>query len=216
MRALIRELFETTLLALLIFLLLHVSIGNRRVDGPSMNPTLTHGQRVIVNKLRYLSFSSDGPVARLPFVDFGDQERLYAFEPPERGDVVVFHSLYEDDRDLVKRVIAVPGETVEIKRGVVFVDGVELDEPYIIGPERGDMPPLLCAGRRLLRPRGQPAGQQRLAKLRRRAHREHRWTCMALRLAARRHWHTQGPAVAVDGGPLRPPSGGVSIGGTPT
>ena len=142
MRALVRELFETTLLALLIFLLLHVSIGNRRVDGPSMNPTLTHGQRVIVNKLRYLSFSSDGPVARLPFVDFGDQERLYAFEPPERGDVVVFHSLYEDDRDLVKRVIAVPGETVEIKRGVVFVDGVELDEPYIIGPERGDMPPL--------------------------------------------------------------------------
>ena len=142
MRALIRELFETTLLALLIFLLLHVSIGNRRVDGPSMNPTLTHGQRVIVNKLRYLSFSSDGPVARLPFVDFGDQQRLYAFEPPERGDVVVFHSLYGDDRDLVKRVIAVPGETVEIKRGVVFVNGVELDEPYVVGRDRWDMPSL--------------------------------------------------------------------------
>ena len=142
MRALIRELFETTLLALLIFLLLHVSIGNRRVDGPSMNPTLTHGQRVIVNKLRYLSFNSDGPVARLPFVDFGDQQRLYAFEPPERGDVVVFHSLYGDDRDLVKRVIAVPGETVEIKRGVVFVNGVELDEPYVVGRDRWDMPSL--------------------------------------------------------------------------
>ena len=115
MRALIRELFETTLLALLIFLLLHVSIGNRRVDGPSMNPTLVHGQRVMVNKLSYLSFSSDGPVGRLPFVDAGDEERLYAFEQPERGDVVVFRSLYEDDRDLVKRVIAVPGETVEIQ-----------------------------------------------------------------------------------------------------
>ena len=142
MRALIRELFETTLLALLIFLLLHVSIGNRRVDGPSMNPTLVHGQRVIVNKLSYLSFSSDGPVGRLPFVDAGDEERLYAFEQPERGEVVIFQSLYEDDRDLVKRVIAVPGETVEIKRGVVFVDGVELDEPYVIGRDRWDMPPL--------------------------------------------------------------------------
>ena len=142
MRAVLRELFETTLLALLIFLLLHVSIGNRRVDGPSMNPTLVHGERVIVNKLSYLSFRSDGPVGRLPVVDFEDEDRLYAFEPPERGDVVVFRSLYEDDRDLVKRVIAVPGETVEIRQGVVFVDGVELDEPYIIGPERGDMPPL--------------------------------------------------------------------------
>ena len=142
MRAVLRELCETTLLALLIFMLLHVSIGNRRVDGPSMNPTLEHGQRVIVNKLSYLSFRSDGPVGRLPFVDTGDEERLYAFESPRTGDVVVFRSLYEDDRDLVKRVIGVPGETVEIGRGVVFVDGVELDEPYVIGRDRWDMPPL--------------------------------------------------------------------------
>ena len=142
MRAVLRELCETTLLALLIFMLLHVSIGNRRVDGPSMNPTLEHGQRVIVNKLSYLSFAPDGPVGRLPFVDTGDEERLYAFESPRTGDVVVFRSLYEDDRDLVKRVIGVPGETVEIGRGVVFVDGVELDEPYVIGRDRWDMPPL--------------------------------------------------------------------------
>ena len=142
MRAVLRELFETTLLALLIFLLLHVSIGNRRVDGPSMNPTLVHGQRVIVNKLSYMSFSPDGPIGRLPFVDAGDEERLYPFDPPAKGDVVVFRSLYEDDRDLVKRVIAVPGETVEIRDGAVFVDGVELDEPYAIGLDRWDMQPL--------------------------------------------------------------------------
>ena len=142
MRVVVRELFETTLLALLIFLLLHVSIGNRRVDGPSMNPTLVHGQRVIVNKLSYLSFSADGPIGRLPFVDAGGDVRLYAFEPPGKGDVVVFRSLYEADRDLVKRVIAVPGETVEIRDGSVFVDGVELDEPYAIGRDRWDMRPL--------------------------------------------------------------------------
>ena len=143
MRVVLRELFETTLMALFIFLMLHVSIGNRQVDGPSMNPTLVQGQRVIVNKLSYLSFRSDGPIGRLPFVDAGDEDRVYAFEPPAKGDVVVFRSLYEEDRDLVKRVIAVPGETVEIKDGSVFVDGVELDEPYAIGRDRWDMQPVM-------------------------------------------------------------------------
>ncbi|HZG58682.1 signal peptidase I [Paenibacillus sp.] len=75
------------------------------VDGPSMRPSFHTGERIIVNKI------------------------LYDLREPRRGEVVVFHSGY--DADYIKRVIAVPGETVEVRGDVVLVDGVRLPEPYI-------------------------------------------------------------------------------------
>ena len=131
MRVLVRELIETVILALLIFLLLHLSIGNRRVEGPSMEPTLADGEYVIVNKLVYLNLHP-GELARLiPFLDIGDDEQIFAFHPPRRGDIIVFRYPTNEARDFVKRVVAVPGETVELKQGRLFVNGVEVDEPYI-------------------------------------------------------------------------------------
>ncbi len=142
MRVIVRELIETVILALLIFLMLHMSIGTRRVEGPSMDPTLVDGERVIVNKLNYLSFSPEGLIGLLPFVDSGDDEHLYAFDRPDTGDIVVFRAPADEDRDFVKRIIGVPGETVEIKDGVVFVDGIELQEPYVARRDRGNMAPV--------------------------------------------------------------------------
>lgn len=85
------------------------------ISGPSMETTLFQPNRVLVNKLSYR---------------FGDIDR---------GDVVVFDRVTSNGRDvqhddLIKRVIALPGETVSIKACAVFVDGKQLDEPYL--PER--------------------------------------------------------------------------------
>lgn len=59
----------------------------------------------------------------------------YALKEPERGEVVVFRYPVDEyfgvDTDYVKRIIGLPGETVEIREGAVYVDGAKLDEPYI-------------------------------------------------------------------------------------
>ena len=139
MRVLVRELIETVILALLIFLLLHLSIGNRKVEGPSMEPTLASGEYVIVNKLVYLNFHPGGLARLVPFLDNNDDERLFAFHPPRRGDIIVFRFPADQARDFVKRVVAVPGETVEIKQGRLFVNGVEVAEPYITRRDSSSM-----------------------------------------------------------------------------
>jgi signal peptidase I len=78
------------------------------VEGESMYSTLETGDRVFVNKLSY---------------------RLH---DPNRGDVVVLHQITgASERDLIKRVIALPGETVEVRNCTVLIDGRVLNEPYL-------------------------------------------------------------------------------------
>ena len=91
------------------------------IPTESMVPTLQKNDRVLVNKLSY----------RLHDVNRGD---IVVFEAPEGAD--------NDVKDLVKRVIALPGETVEGKDGRVYVDGEPLDEGYLPqGTVTGDFPP---------------------------------------------------------------------------
>ena len=147
MRSLIREILQTALLALLIFMALQASIQNYRVEGSSMQATLQNGQHLLVNKLVYYRLDK-GRLARwLPFLDVEGGEVLYPFHPPRRGEIVVFrfcdvHCDTEDanqesvgpqdpTRDFVKRIIAVPGDTVEVSRGMVYVNDRFIDEPYI-------------------------------------------------------------------------------------
>ena len=82
------------------------------IPSGSMEPTLAIGDRVLVNKF------------------------VYRFSSPKRGDVVVFESPEGPRTDLIKRVIAVGGQRVEIKDGYVYVDGVKLDEPYVARERR--------------------------------------------------------------------------------
>jgi signal peptidase I len=78
------------------------------VSGHSMDTTLHDGDRVLVNKLSY---------------------RLH---DPNRGDVVVLKTIEgAGERDLIKRVVALPGETIEYRNCVLYVDGKELIEPYL-------------------------------------------------------------------------------------
>ena len=87
------------------------------VSGPSMQDTLRTGDKVLVNKV------------------------VYKFTSPSRGDIIVFHATPK--KDLIKRVIGLPGETVEAKNGRVYVNGVSLSEPYL-GPNvtTKDFPPV--------------------------------------------------------------------------
>lgn len=80
------------------------------IDGPSMEPTLLHGDRVVVAKFMYGFF--------LPFMD----EAVLNWGTPEPGDVVIVHSP-ADNIDIVKRVIGVAGDTVEVREDVVYRNG---------------------------------------------------------------------------------------------
>ena len=103
----VRELLETILPALLIALLINVFVGQAtRVEGQSMEPNLHSEQRLVVEKLSY---------------------RLHG---PQRFDVVVLKMPSQGEDLLIKRVIGLPGETVEIQDGQVYVNGNLLDEPY--------------------------------------------------------------------------------------
>ena len=142
MRALIRELIETVILALLIFLGLQFGVQNYRVEGSSMRSTLEQKQHVLVNKLVYLRFDPQDLAALLPFVDIDREELMYPFHRPRQGEVIVFHFPLDPSRDFVKRVIGIPGQIVEIREGKVSVDGVAILEPYVAHADRRSMGPI--------------------------------------------------------------------------
>lgn len=79
-----------------------------KVDGPSMRPTLQNEERLVVNRF------------------------IYRFHPPQPGDIIVFKFPADPSRNFIKRVIAVPGDTVEIKDNKVYVNDVVQNEPYIL------------------------------------------------------------------------------------
>ncbi len=107
MRVLIREIVGLVLLAVVILLLLQVVAPRFTVVGSSMEPSLHDGQRFVINKA------------------------VYFFREPEAGEVIVFKAPKNPRDEYIKRIVALPGDTVEIKMGVVYVNGSPLDEPYI-------------------------------------------------------------------------------------
>ena len=110
MREVIRELVHTALVSLVVFLSIHFSIENFRVDGFSMDPTLLDGQHLIANKLVFSHINPDALTGLIPFVpESRDRNALFTFHPPERGDIMVFLYPRDPSRALVKRVIGLPG-----------------------------------------------------------------------------------------------------------
>jgi signal peptidase I len=103
----VREVLETVIPALLIALLINVFVGQAtRVDGQSMEPNLHTDQRLVVEKVSY------------------------RFHGPRRFDIVVLKLSEQGEELLIKRVVGLPGETVEIKDGRVYINGEALDEPF--------------------------------------------------------------------------------------
>jgi len=110
MKAFFREIVITAILALVVFFGIQATVQTFVVIGPSMWPSFEDGQRILVSKV------------------------VYYFHEPERGDVVVFQSPTELREDYIKRIIALPGDTVRVNAGVVYVNGTKLKEPYIKNP----------------------------------------------------------------------------------
>jgi len=101
------DILETVVLAAILFLGINAVSARVRVDGFSMVPTLEDGEFVLVSKLNYR---------------FGDVER---------GDIIVFHYPMDPQQELIKRVIGLPGDTINVQNGIVSVNGQSLEEPYI-------------------------------------------------------------------------------------
>lgn len=108
MRTFIRDILFGVVIALAIYLGIQFMLQQFVVQQISMMPNLIEGQRLFVNKIAYL------------------------FHGPERGDIIVFRtSQNPNEIPLIKRVIGLPGEIIEIKSGVVYVNGSPLRESYI-------------------------------------------------------------------------------------
>ena len=133
-RALVREVVETSLLAILVFLCVRATFQNFKVDGTSMYPTLENGEFLVVNKLVYAEINVEKVARWVPFMDVGDNPVRHAFSAPKRGDIIVLKHPAHPETDLIKRIIGLPGERVEVRDQKVFIDGSVLNEPYIVAP----------------------------------------------------------------------------------
>lgn len=118
------ETVEVLALALLMFLLVRSVAQNFVVDGGSMEPTFHNGEMLIVNKLAYKNFD-------LSWLPFTEKDDWRPFGAPQAGDVVVFKFPQDQNRDFIKRVVAIPGQTVEVRGGKVYLDGIQQNEPYL-------------------------------------------------------------------------------------
>jgi signal peptidase I len=122
MLRIVREVLETMVPAVLIALVINVLLAQAtRVYGQSMEPNLHTDQRLVVEKLSY--------------------NHWLHLRGPHRGDVVVFRISPNSDL-LIKRVVGLPGDRVEIRGGRVFINGELLDEPYLSQPTYGDYGPM--------------------------------------------------------------------------
>ncbi len=119
MNKVLKELLSTGLYLLFVlvltWLLITYVVQRTEVDGESMEPTLSHGDNLFVDKISY------------------------RFRDPERFDIIVFPFQYREDTYYIKRIIGMPGETVQIdEMGNIYIDGEILNESYgreIIRPE---------------------------------------------------------------------------------
>lgn len=139
-RTFLFEALETLLLGLGAFLILQASVQNFRVQGESMDPTLAHQQHLLVSKLAYAVVPFQTALAATVGAPDGD---AFVFSPPQRGDIVVFHIADREGADLVKRVVGLPGETVEVRDGRVYIEGELLQEPYLTAYDDSNEPPSL-------------------------------------------------------------------------
>jgi len=130
-----REIIEAVVLAAVVFMLLQVTVRNFKVDGSSMDPTLEDGQYLLVNRLVYLRVELDRLAKIVPFWTADEGSSRHAIHAPKRGEVIVFEfpdsNPNNPKKDFVKRVVGLPGETMRMFDGKVFVNEEVLNEPYL-------------------------------------------------------------------------------------
>jgi signal peptidase I len=105
--SLLRELVEVVVLAVILYFGISFAVQTVHVEGLSMFATLEDNDYLIANKIDY---------------------RLH---DPQRGDIIILRPPTDNSKDFIKRVIALPGERLLIRDGVIYINGRKLDEPYL-------------------------------------------------------------------------------------
>ena len=109
-----REVIETIVLTVLMFLIIRLAVQNFNIDGMSMEPSLHNQELILVDKWSYM------------------------FHPPARGDVIVFVAPPNPAQDYIKRVVGLPGDIITIQNTDVYVNGKKLSEAYVEPHHQGN------------------------------------------------------------------------------
>ena len=116
----VREYFESIVIAVILALFVRTwAVQAFKIPTGSMENNLLIGDHLLVNKFVF------GPTSS------GPESGLLPVREPRRGDIVVFKYPDEPERDFIKRVIGLPGETLELRNKKVYVNGQPLDEPFV-------------------------------------------------------------------------------------
>lgn len=119
-KSIFREYFESLVIAVILALFVRTWVFQAfKIPSGSMEPNLLIGDHLIVNKMEFAPTASGIERALLPHREI------------RRGDIIVFKAPEEPDRDLIKRVIGLPGDRLELHRKQVFINGKPIDQPFV-------------------------------------------------------------------------------------
>ena len=128
-----REYFESIVIAVILALFIRTWVVQAfKIPTGSMEQSLLIGDHLLVNKFVF------GPTLS------GLERALLPVKQVHRGDIVVFKFPEEPERDFIKRVIGLPGETLELRQKRVFIDGEAIDEPYVGEFRQGSLGEQAC------------------------------------------------------------------------
>ncbi|NOY83357.1 MAG: signal peptidase I [Nitrospirae bacterium] len=115
----IREYLDTLVIAIILALVIRTFVVQAfKIPSGSMIPTLLIGDHILVNKFIY--------GVKLPFTDIV----VIPITVPERGDVIVFRFPKDESKDFIKRVVGIPGDKIEVRNKVLYVNGIEQNELF--------------------------------------------------------------------------------------
>jgi len=121
-----REYLEAIIIALVLALTIRVFLVQAfKIPSGSMIPSLQIGDHILVNKLAYglqIPQDCEFEASLLPVTCYSSS-MLLEFEKPQRGDIIVFRYPEDEHKDFIKRIIGLPGDTIQIREKIVYVNG---------------------------------------------------------------------------------------------
>jgi len=129
----LREFVEAVALALILaFVIMAWGVQAFKIPSSSMEPTLLIGDHLLVTKSGYdlkIPFSS----FKIPFTEWRlplEDKVLFRFSDPQRGDIIVFRYPEDRSKDFIKRIVGLPGETIEVRNKRVLINGKLIKDPW--------------------------------------------------------------------------------------